>query len=70
MATKRFKSNTGYPVTVMGLDPSGNNIEVRIDAEEPFETNDKALIETLQGSPEIEEVKGSSGQKKGNKDAS
>lgn len=59
MATKRFKSNTGYPVTVWATNPSGNSIEVRVDVEEPYETDDASVIEALQGSPEVREVKGS-----------
>jgi hypothetical protein len=69
MATKRFKSTTGYPVTVWATDPSGNNTEIRVDADEPYETDDKALINALQGSPEVAEIKGSV-DKKADKDAS
>jgi hypothetical protein len=57
--SKRFRSITGYPVTVMGIDESRNTVEVRVGADEPFETDDKALIDVVSGSPEVEEIKGS-----------
>lgn len=71
MATKRFKSTTGYPVTVGFRDPSGNNIEVRVGVDEPYETDDKSVIEALKGSPEVEEAKESRSEdtnRKGDKD--
>lgn len=64
MASKRFKSTTGYPVTVFAPDASGNSTQIRIDSEEPFETDDKDTIEALQGAADVEEVKGSSSSSK------
>jgi hypothetical protein len=60
MASKKFRSTTGYPVTVYAPDASGNSAQIRVDSEEPFETDDKDTIEALQGVADVEEVKGSS----------
>jgi hypothetical protein len=64
MAAKRFRSTTGYPVTVYAPDASGNATQIRVGAEEPFETDDKDTIEALQGVGDVEEVKSSSASSK------
>lgn len=63
MASKRFRSNTGYPVTVSYREPSGNSRSIRIDTATPFETDDKQVIKALEASPEIHEIEPRSDQK-------
>jgi len=56
---KTFKSNTGYPVTVMFSDPSGSTRELRVSNEDGYETSDPAEIDALEGSPDVTASKAS-----------
>lgn len=53
--TRKFKSNTGSGVSIYA---TGWAAPIRVEADTPFETDDKAAIEALKSSPEVEEVKG------------
>lgn len=49
---KTFKSETGISIYVPGrIDP------IRVNAGEPYETNDKAELDALKASSEVTEVK-------------
>ena len=63
MKSKRFKSNTGYPVTVWATDDSGSSREIRVEADTAYETSDQVELAALEGSPEVSTVR-ESGSKK------
>lgn len=55
--SRTFKAAGSTGVTVFAADASGNSIPVRLEPGDSYETDDKAIIAALDGSPEVDEVK-------------
>jgi hypothetical protein len=51
---RKFKSNTGSPVSIFRPDHPD---AIRVGSDEPYETQDRAEIDALKGSTEVDEVK-------------
>ena len=52
--TRRFTSNTGSGVSIYA---TGWANPIRVEADEPLETDDRTVIQALEASPEVVEVK-------------